>query len=140
MNIKMVFATKFIACYLLVNWVMPVNAQGWVAKIDINLNHDLYAYERIQHVSVTFSGITVTGSSETKYISFAINGGGSPAHDLKVTINGFGYQPYDPADPSTAPISANFSGSYAVPCTKYSFGSTSIPGWRYPISHRIATG
>ena len=55
----------------------PLYSQGWVAKVDLNFTHDLYAYENIANATLTYSGVTVTGSSETGHLQLVINGTGS---------------------------------------------------------------
>ena len=91
-------------------------AQGWYAEVDLDLNHDLYAYENIARATLTFSGVTVSGSSSTSKLHLELKGINTITGDLSLSINGVAWQPYDPIHPYSEPISARFSGRYNISC------------------------
>jgi hypothetical protein len=102
--------------FLLIALSRSVYAQGWYAEVDLDFNHDLYAYENIARATFTFSGVTVSGSSATSKLHFEIKGVNTITGDMNLSINGVAWQPYDPIHPYSEPISARFSGKYNVPC------------------------
>ncbi|MEX2235487.1 MAG: SprB repeat-containing protein, partial [Cyclobacteriaceae bacterium] len=93
------------------------HGQGWVAEIDLNFNHDFYALERIETVTLTYSGITITDSSSTGQLSLVLRGNGEPAGNINLAIHGVAFEPYNPSDPFSELISATFSGNYNTPCS-----------------------
>ena len=93
-----------------------VYAQGWYAEVEVDFNHDLYAYENIARATLTFSGVTVSGSSSTSKLNLVLKGINAITGDLNLSINGLAWQPYDPMEPFSQPISARFSGRYNGPC------------------------
>ncbi|HEX8040596.1 MAG TPA: T9SS type A sorting domain-containing protein [Chryseosolibacter sp.] len=92
-------------------------SQGWTAEIDLELNHNLYAYEKISKATFSFSGATASGSSETSNLHLVINGTGPITGEINVSATGLGWQPYQPDDPYSEPISASFTGNYSQPCS-----------------------
>ncbi len=93
-----------------------VAAQGWVAQIDLQINHDNYAFESITMATVTFAGTTVTGSSATSDKSFTISGLDPLIGNIHVTVNGVAWTPYDPSNPVMETVVASYSGTHATPC------------------------
>ena len=91
-------------------------SQGWVADITVDLNHSLYAFERIEHVNFSFSGYFASGTSASSSIRFILKGSGTPSGGISVTISGTAYQPYDQTSPYSTSVSGNFSGSYTTGC------------------------
>jgi hypothetical protein len=93
-----------------------VNAQGWVAEINIELNHILYAHEKITSATLTYSGITVSGSSETYGIQFVVRGTGDPSGALNIEASGLAWDPYDSNDPYNEPLAASLPVTYKTYC------------------------
>ena len=111
---------KIIQCFFVsIITAMPscVYPQGWYAEIDLELNHSLYAYENISNATVTFSGITVSGTSTGSNIHLVATGTGPVSGELNVAVTGTAWEPYDPNDPyrQALPI-IRFTGNYDVPC------------------------
>lgn len=106
--------------------VQGLNAQGWVAEIDIELNHIHYAYEKITSVTVTYSGITVSGSSETYGIQLVVRGTGDPSGALNVEASGLAWDPYDSTDPYNEALAASFTGKYKTYCLTGSFETDGV--------------
>ncbi len=98
-------------------------SQGWVAEVEININHGLYAYERLTNASVTISGVTASGSSTTSILRLILQGSGTPSGNINITANGEAWQPYDKADPFNASIYATYSGAYNINCTNSYYDS-----------------
>lgn len=94
-----------------------VYSQGWYAEVDVDLNHELYAYESISKVTVTYSGVTVTGSSPHSQTSFILTGLTAISGDLTVSANGQAWEPYDPSTPYSEPLVVQFSGKHTTLCT-----------------------
>src|SRR5688500_9819525 len=94
----------------------PCFAQGWVAEVNVDLNHGLYAYETIENARLTFSGITVSGSSDRSNIQFTVKGTGSPSGDINLSISGTAFEPYDPNDPSRQSLYGQLVANYKTPC------------------------
>ena len=112
-------ALKYIlmGCVMLTLSLSPlVHAQGWYAEVELDFNHDLYAYENIARATLTFSGVTVSGSSSTSKLNLVVKGTNAISGDINLSINGLAWQPYDPMDPFSTPISARFVGKYNVSC------------------------
>ena len=104
-------------------------SQGWTAEINLDLNHSLYAYEKISNATFTFSGVTASGSSKTSNLHLVINGTGSITGQINVTATGLGWQPYQPDDPYSESIAASFTGNYSQLCSTGYFqqqGETSL--------------
>ncbi len=98
-------------------WLMiHASAQGWVARINLQINHTNYAFESISMATVTFSGKTVSGSSSTSDLSFTISGADPLVGDIQVSINGVAWRPYTPTHAATETIAATYSGTHASPC------------------------
>ena len=91
-------------------------AQGWVAEVNLDFNHDLYAFENITSASVTFSGIKVTGSSPISSLEFVIRGTGPITGNLSVIVSGLAWEPYDRQNPESEPIAATYTGNYQTTC------------------------
>lgn len=108
----------FNASFLLVTAVTSgAYAQGWYAEIDLDLNHGLYAYERISNAQVTFSGVTVSGSSPNSNLRLTAMGTGPATGSITVTATGTAWQPYDPGDPYSQSLpTVRFTGTYDTPC------------------------
>ena len=100
--------------------------QGWVAEIDIDVNHSLYALEKISNARITFSGVTTSGSSNKNQIHFVLNGNGTPTGNINLSVSGLGYEPYNRSDPYSKTISATFSGNYKTPCITGFFQQTGV--------------
>src|SRR5687768_2026428 len=92
-------------------------AQGWVAEVNLDFNHNLYAFENITSASVTFSGVKVTGSSPISSLEFVIRGTGPITGNLSVTASGLAWEPYDRQNPESEPIAASYTGNYQTTCT-----------------------
>lgn len=107
---------QFILFLLILFSALSAASQGWVAEIDLDLNHNLYAFEKITNASVTFSGVKVNGSSSTSQIQLIILGEGPIAGDISLAIDGIAWDPYDRQDPESVPLSVLFTGNYASPC------------------------
>lgn len=93
-----------------------VHAQGWYVEIELDLNHDSYAYENISKATLTFSGVTVSGSSANSNLMLVVKGTGPMSGALSVTVSGTGFEPYDRNDPYSEPLFVQYSGKYEVPC------------------------
>ena len=91
-------------------------SQGWVAEVDLDFNHDLYSFEKITHASLTFSGVTITGSSATSQLQLIVRGTGSMSGNISLSVSGLAWDPYDPQAPESEPIWASFSGNYDHAC------------------------
>lgn len=92
-------------------------AQGWYAEIDLDLNHGLYAYERISNAQITFSGVTVSGSSTNSNLRLTAMGTGPATGSITVTATGTAWQPYDPGDPYSQSLpTVRFTGTYDAAC------------------------
>ncbi len=122
---------KILLLILCIQSLSPTHgfSQGWTAEIDLDFNHNLYAYEKITSASFTYSGVTVTGSSETSNLHLVIKGTGPISGDIYLTANGLAWQPYQPDDPYSEPIAAFFAGNYSQLCSLGFFekdGETSL--------------
>lgn len=93
-------------------------SQGWRAEIDLDLNHNLYGYERIDNVTLTFSGVTVTGSSPRSTLNLVITGNDPMSGEINLSITGTASEPYDPQDTPTKAISLTLSGNYSKVCER----------------------
>lgn len=103
-------------------------AQGWVAEVNLDFNHDRYAYENISNLSFTFSGVTVTGSSSISTLSLVLKGTGPITGNFSLSAKGLAWEPYDRYDPYSQQISASYYGSYTVSCSQGFFqGKGSSP-------------
>lgn len=92
------------------------HGQGWYAEIDLDLNHDYYAFENISNATLTFSGVTVSGSSTNSNLKLVVKGTGSLSGSISLTVKGTGFEPYDRSDPYSAPILVQYSGKYNTLC------------------------
>lgn len=92
-------------------------SQGWVAEVNLNFNHDRYAYENISNVTFTFSGVTATGSSSISTLSLVLKGTGPLTGNFILSAKGLAWEPYDRYDPYSQPISASYSGNYTTSCS-----------------------
>src|SRR5688572_7031554 len=111
---KILFGILFIKC---LTFYPNTYGQGWVAEIDLNFTHDFYALERIETVTLKYSGIVITDSSNTGQLRLVLSGNGEPAGDISLSIQGVAFEPYNSSDPYREPISATFSGNYNIPCS-----------------------
>ena len=103
--------------FLLTTLTGRVYAQGWYAEIDLDLNHGLYAFESITNAQITFSGVTVSGSSTNSNLRLTAMGTGPATGSVTITAAGTAWQPYDPNDPYSQPLpTVQFNGTYDVPC------------------------
>lgn len=93
-----------------------VYGQGWYAEIDLDFDHELYAYESISKATLSFSGVTVTGSSAISNLSLVVKGTGPITGDIVLSVNGQAWAPYDEMRPYNEPIAAHFTGKYTIPC------------------------
>jgi hypothetical protein len=94
----------------------PCISQGWVAKINVDLNHSLYAFETIENAQLTFSGVTMSGNSTRSNVQFIVNGTGSPSGDLHLSIRGTAFEPYDQNDPASQSLYGQLTANYNIPC------------------------
>lgn len=107
----------------------PGSSQGWVADIDIEVNHDNYAFEAISEAILTYSGLTQHGASGTSNLSFSVNGQGTVAGDIQLIVKGFAWEPYNRQNPPEEALEITFSGHYDTPCEIgffEEFGETSL--------------
>ena len=111
---KSLLFVLFINCSISYQFVY---SQGWVAEVEININHGMYAYERITNASVTISGVTVSGSSTTRILRLVLKGAGSPSGNIYIQANGVAWEPYVRTDPFNASIYATYTGAYSANCT-----------------------
>lgn len=95
-----------------------VFSQGWVAEIDLDFNHNAYAYEKITSADFTYSGITGSGSSGTSKLHMVIQGDGPVTGDMTLSVNGVAWEPYDENAPYSEPISATFAGNFKAFCSR----------------------
>src|SRR5690606_18043818 len=89
--------------------VTPLNAlyaQGWVAEVRLELNHDDYAYESIQSATISYSGVTVSSSSPTRHLFVNLKGTGLASGSLSLSVAGIAYAPSLPETPPTSPMAA----------------------------------
>ena len=113
-------------------------SQGWVAEVNLDFNHDRYAYENISSVTFTFSGVTVTGSSSISTLSLVLKGTGPMTGNFTLSAKGLAWEPYDRYDPYSQPISASHNGNYAMSCSQGFFqGKGSSPEEQIYIWIRI---
>ena len=111
---------KLLSLLLLLNSMtiyQAIHAQGWVAEIDLDFNHNLYAYEKISSARFSWSGTTASGSSPVSTLHLVLTGTGAISGDMHLEINGLAFDPYYPNDPYEEPISATFSGTFTDLCT-----------------------
>ena len=97
--------------------------QGWVAEVNLDLNHSLYAYEKILNATVTYSGVTKSGSSETSQLHLVLRGSGPVTGGITLSASGLAWEPYYETEPPNKSIVANFSGNYTDYCTSGLFKS-----------------
>lgn len=97
--------------------------QGWVAEIDVSVAHDFYAYEKINRVILTYSGITMNDYSENGEIHFTIFGNYPIEGTLTAAIDGYAWEPYDPSHEPGASVRATYSGTHTSTCEKTLFES-----------------
>lgn len=117
---------KSLLVVLLINFSISYQfaySQGWVAEVGININHGLYAYERLTNASVTISGVTASGSSTTSILRLLLQGAGTPSGNIYIEANGEAWQPYNINDPFNASIYAKYTGAYNVNCTNSYYDS-----------------
>lgn len=98
-------------------------SQGWVAKINVDLNHSLYAFETIENAQLTFSGVSTSGNSTRSNVQFIVKGTGSPSGDLYLSISGTAFEPYDQNDPASQSLYGQLTANYKIPCTPGFFKS-----------------
>jgi hypothetical protein len=106
----------FALCLNSITFCQKCLSQGWVAEIDLDFNHVLYGGEKITSATLTYSGITATGSSESSQLKLFIKGTGSPSGTIALAVSGIAFEPYDGSDPYTKAISATFYGRYNALC------------------------
>ncbi|MEX1239904.1 MAG: T9SS type A sorting domain-containing protein [Cyclobacteriaceae bacterium] len=111
---KTIFALLVI--FYSITFCQDSHAQGWMAVIDLDFNHDLYAFEKITNATFTYSGVTETGSSETSNLQLIFYGAGPVTGDMDLTINGLALEPYYPEEPYSEPIAATYSGNFRELC------------------------
>ena len=102
---------------VLITLVTRAHGQGWYVEVDLDLNHGLYAFEKISSATLTFSGVTVSGSSANSNLNLVVKGTGPISGAISLSVNGTAFEPYDRNDPYNQPLSIQYSGRYDVPCT-----------------------
>lgn len=102
-------ALTFLACQTGV-------AQGWVAEVFIQIDHEDYSHERIDFFRLTYSGVTVTGQSETGGLKMMVPGNTALSGDIRLFVNGSASAPYHPSDPPTEIIQTTLNANYSTPC------------------------
>ncbi|MEO5603910.1 MAG: SprB repeat-containing protein, partial [Cyclobacteriaceae bacterium] len=98
-------------------------SQGWVAEVEININHGLYAFERLNNATVSMSGATISGSSSTSIVRLVLKGSGTPIGNIQIVASGAAWEPYNPDDLYSTTINATYSGSFELDCTTRYFDS-----------------
>lgn len=101
-------------------------SQGWVAEITVDINHGLYAFEKIDAASVTFSGVTTSGSSQTSSLQVVIRGDDLITGNLSLTVYGMAFEPYDRDEPYSQQISGTLSGTFTDLCSRGLFQKTGM--------------
>lgn len=103
------------ACQVLM--VLVGRAQGWVAEVRLDFNHDLYAYERITSATFTYSGVTQTGTSPTSNLELILKGTGPISGGMGLSITGMAFEPYYADIPFEESIASSFSGTFSQVCS-----------------------
>jgi hypothetical protein len=117
---------KSLLYFILLQCSLPFNhaySQGWVAEIDITINHSKYAYQKITKATVTLAGTTATGSSANNKLHLQLKGNNAPSGNISIVASGLAWEPYIRTDPYNASISATYSGTYVVNCANNYFNT-----------------
>ncbi|HEY9488931.1 MAG TPA: SprB repeat-containing protein, partial [Chryseosolibacter sp.] len=105
-------------------------SQGWVAEVDLQIDHYHYAQSKISSATFSFSGVSVSGSSSSNTLRLTATGNTPISGVITLSILGIASSPYDPiADPTHQPISVFFSENYTTPCVTGYFQKKGESQW-----------
>lgn len=112
--------------------------QGWVAEVSVIVEHDLYAYERLDQFRITYSGVTATGQSEFGWAQIKFPGNTPLTGDITLSVWGTAWDPHDVSNPGTQSISGTLRGNHAAPCeTAFFEAPGSANGSRITLAIRL---
>jgi hypothetical protein len=111
--------------------------QGWVLSVEVDINHSDCSLEKLTSATVSFAGVTGTGSSNNSKTTITLKGTGSTQNQtLQVQANASCTQSYDPSRP-VANFSKTFSQSRSFTDCALSSYSSFVAGDKVDVDGAI---